>query len=275
MAFKRKYSGTVLRNVKRRIFSKRFKKSSVYNRKRFGKRGFQAISAQLGNYVQPKYRSRKLSSSSWRRNLLASTRFKPHYRSIATVSSIASTPTNVTQATKVNLIPLKHIVGGANYFWTAGGGCQQIDAGVAVPSFSNSSIMLRGGRASMSIGNNSTVDSVRLRIWLLWTRAGSDKGGFNAVTTVPTQWDPTVWPDFYESFKLVQSWEHILLPASRPFEIIKMLKAQKIDFDAYQGDDWELCFTFTIAQCTDIDTPTASSVTYVTSYSLSFCGDLT
>lgn len=276
MAYKRKYSGSVLRNVKRRILSRRFKRSTVYNRRKFrSRRGYQTVSAQAGNYITPKYRSHRISSRSWRNNLLSTTRFKPHYRSVHSIFAVVNTPIGVTTATKVNLIPLKHLAGGANYFWTTGGGAQAIDNGVAVPTFNNSSIVLRGGRASMSIGNNSLVDSVRLRIWLLWVKPGSDKAGFDALTPVPTQWDPTMYPDFYESFKMVQSWEHILLPSSRPFEVVKMLKAQKIDFDAYQNDEWELAFTFTIAQCTDIDTPVTSAVTYVNSYSLSFTGDNT
>lgn len=258
---------------RKRFGRSRFKRSNVTRR---GFRNTGVLSGQLGNTLNNNYSNKKLSRQRYRAQLLNSTLFKPHYRSVFTVSAVATTPIGTSTATKIALVPILNLAGSANPFWTVAGGTQAIDTGVAVPTFNSSSMILRGGRSSMSIGNNSLVDAVRLRCWLLKTRPNSSgtHGTFNAITTVPTQWDPTVFPDFHESFKIVQFFEHILLPGSRPFELYRHLKVQKIDFDEWTNNENTYVWVFTIAQMTDIDTPATSSVTYVNSYNLAFSGDI-
>lgn len=238
-------------------------------RRGFGKRRG-VISAQAGNIVSTRYKSRMLRPRGWSRALVVATRFKPHYRSLLTASFTQVTAVGVNAATKTGLITLLPNL--PNPFWIVAGGALPIETGVAVPAFDNSSIVLRGGRSEVTIAVPG-IDGVKVKVFMLYIKEGADQAGFNALTTVPTMWDPSHFVDFSHSFKLLSSQEYIMLPGSRPVALIKSFRAQKIDYNAYAAGEQKLAYCFTIQQLTDADVLPAS-VIFTVSHSISFSGDV-
>ena len=257
----------------------RFRRRGMRRRRRFGRRSRRrsgrrrVVSAQAGNIVNTRYHSRRLRSRAWSRALLADTRFKPHYRSLLTSSFTSTTPVGVNAATKTGLITLlpNPSVPGNFVFWSIPGGALPIDNGVAVPPFNDSTIVLRGGRSEVTAAVPGQ-DGVKLKMYLFWVKAGADVTGFNALTTVPTMWDPSHFPDHEQSFKLLGSHEYIMLPGSRPLSWTRSFRPHKIDWDSFRVGQDVLAYCFTIQQLTDIDALPAS-VIFTVSHSVSFVAD--
>lgn len=271
-SMKRKYSG------RSRSFRKRPRfRSRRHFRGRSGG-GTRFVSGQAGNAISTRYRSRHLSARRWRGALLSSTRFLPHYRSLFTTSFTQTSPVGVNSCTKTGLITLLpvNLPGPTpNPFWQTNGGALPIDDTVGVPTFDESSIVLRGGRSEVTVAAPS-VDAIKLKIFFIFVKPGAGGGitAFNALTNVPALWDPTHFVDFNESFKLLGQWEYTLLPGSRPLSLIKTIKAQKIDWDQYRNFEGHLCYCFTMQQLTDINV-LPDPVIYTVSHSVSFTGDST
>lgn len=242
------------------------------SRRRFGRRR-NVVSAQAGNIINTRYHGRKLRARRWASALLSDTRFKPHYRSLLTNSFTQVTPLGVNGATKTGLITLlpDPSVPGNFFFWTVAGGALPLDSGVGVPSFHDSSIVLRGGRSEVTVAVPGN-DGVKLKVYTLYVRAGADKTTFNALTTVPTMWDPSHFVDFDQSFKLLGSREYILLPGSRPLSLWHSFRPKRIDLDSFRVGEQVLAYVFTIQQLTDVDVLPAN-VVFTVSHSLSFVGD--
>lgn len=255
---------------RRRIFRRRpvFRRRRGRGRRGRGRRGRRVVSAQAGNTISTRYRARRLGPRRFSSALLRDTLFKPHYRSLLTTSFTQVTPIGVNAATKTGFVTLLPI---ATPFWTVAGGALPIDNGVAVPTFNNSSIVLRGGRTEVTIGAPS-VDAIKLRVFMLAIKPGAAQAAFNALVTVPLMWDPSHFVDFQDSYSILSSAEYILLPGSRPVSLIRNLKPRKIDFDKYAANE-ELAYCFTISQCTDINV-LPDSVVFSVSHSLSFSGDI-
>jgi len=248
-------------------------KRARFSRRRFRRRGgggTNFVSAQAGNTVNTRYRGRYLSKRRWRGALLANTRFQPHYRSLFTTSFTQTTPVGVNQATKTGLITLLPI---ATPFWTTAGGALPIDATVGVPTFDESTVVLRGGRSEVTIGAPS-VDAIKLKVFFLFIKPGADQTAFNALVTVPALWDPTHFIDFNEGFRVLGQWEYTLLPGSRPLSLIKTIKAQKVDWDKYRNGEGHLAYCFTMQQLTDINV-LPDPVIYTVSHSVSYTADST
>lgn len=247
-----------------------------YRRGRRGGRrgGRRYTSGQAGNVTNTRYRGRRLGRYSYGRALLSETFFKPHYRSLLTTSFTQTTPVGVNAATKTGLITLLPdlTVAGSSKFWVPAGGALPIDATVAVPTFDDSTIILRGGRSEVTIAVPG-LDGVKLKVYLLYVKDGADKTTFNALTTIPTMWDPSHFIDFDQSFKLLSSREYILLPGSRPIALWRGFRPEKIDWDSFRNGQSVLAYCFTIQQLTDTDVLPAS-VIFTVSHSLSFCGDV-
>ena len=229
------------------------------------------VSGQAGNTVNTRYRGRMLSRRGWTQALLSETRFKPHYRSLFTTSFTQVTPVGVNSCTKSSLVTLLPV---ATPFWTVAGGALPIDATVPVPTFNISSIVLRGGRSEVTIGD-ANVDACKLKVYTLYVKPGADQVGFNALLNVPSMWDPSHYIDFQQSFKLLASKEYILLPGSRPVAMIRGISAQKIDTNLYNAGEGHIAYCFTIQQLTDIDNPVPANIIFTVSHSVSFVGDTT
>lgn len=214
-----------------------------------------------------------LRPTAWSRALRAETLFKPHYRSLLTNSFNQFTPVGVNAATKTGLITLLPdiTVPGNFRFWTTAGGALPIDSTVAVPTFDDSTIIVRGGRSEVTVAVPG-LDGVKLKVYLLYIKDGADKAGFNALINVPSMWDPSHYIDFEQSFKLLSSHEYVMLPGSRPYSLFKSFRAMKIDWDSFRNGQQMLAYCFTIQQLTDIDVLPAA-VTFTVSHSLSFVGD--
>lgn len=228
------------------------------------------MSGELGRPVSTRYRSRMLPRRAWQRSLLVETRFLPHYRSLFTTSFTQNTPVGVNSATKTGLITLLPV---ATPFWTTAGGALPIDSTVAVPTFNNSTVVLRGGRSEVTIGDPGN-DAVKVKIYLLYVRPGADVTPFNALTSVPAMWDPSHYTDFYQSFKIITQQEIICLPGSKPYSMFRSFPPQKIDYDKYRNGEGHLAYCFTIQQLTDIDVAIQPMI-FTVSHSVSFCADTT
>jgi hypothetical protein len=242
-------------------------------RRRFGRRR-NVVSAQAGNIINTRYRSRKLRHSAWSRALLADTRFKPHYRSLLTNSFTLTSPVGVNAATKsglITLLPDPSVVG--NFvFWSTPGGALPIDSTLPVPPFNDSTVVLRGGRSEVTIAVPGD-DGVKLKVYMVYIKDGANKTAFNALTSVPTMWDPSHFVDFDQSFKLLSSREYILLPGSRPVSLWHKFRPSKIDWDSFRIGESVLAYVFTIQQLTDTDVLPAP-VVFTVSHSVSFVADI-
>lgn len=243
-------------------------------RRKRGGGGKKTISAQKGNYVSNKYRSHHQSGRSYRRELLRTTNFLPHYRSLLTTPFVFNTTNTTGSAAKTGIITVLPFTPAANYFWKTAGGALPIDQGKAVPTFDDSSIVLRGGRSEVTVAVPG-VDAIRLRMFKIWINknAGPTIAGFNAIATVPTMWDITHFVDHQQFCKVLSSKEYIMLPGSRPISWIDTFRARKIDFDAYTTDEESLGYVFTISKVTNI-TAAVSPVEFSVSHSISFTGDV-
>lgn len=250
----------------RRIRRRPMMRTRFYRRSR----GDQVVSAQAGNIVSTRYRGGFLRRKRYQAALIRETLFQPHYRSLLTTSFTQLTPVGVNAATKTGAISLLPTV---NPFWTVAGGALPIDDTIGVPTFDESSIVLRGGRTEVTVAVPGN-DAIRLRVYLLWFKENTTYTAFNALTSVPTMWDPSHFTDWNQTYKIISSKEYILLPASRPLSLIHKLKPEKIDFNAYTAGQKMLVYCFTMQQVTDVDV-LPGSVIFTVSHSLSFTGDST
>lgn len=269
----RKRSGSNFSRSTRPFKRSRFTRRPVrsrFARSRFTRRTT-TISAQLGNTGRSLFRSRKISGRRWRGALLADTRFKPHYRSVLDRLRNDLTGIGVTAALFYATAPFDSTIG--NEPWAAGGGLQAIDAAVAVPTFSSSAIVIRGGIHRICFSNNSAVDSIRVRLWGVWAHVSPNFASIpTAGSPVATLWDPSLTSDFAGNFKIIMHREFILLPGSRPYEVFQRIRPQKIDLAEYRLGGNKFHWFYTLSQTTDINA-LADNVTIVLSYNLSLVGD--
>lgn len=264
-SLKRRRSNTVGR-------SRRTRRRPVLRRRFFRRvRADRVVSAQAGNIVSTRYRTRFLRRTRYQAALLRDTLFQAHYRSLLTTSFTQTTPVGVNAATKTGLISLLPV--SPNPFWTVAGGALPIDSGKAVPTFDTSTIVIRGGRSEVTVGVPG-LDAIKLRVYKVWTKPDSnpEHATFNALVSVPTLWDPSHYVDFGQHFKLLSSHEYVLLPGSRPLSLINTIRPQAIDLNAFNLFEKHVCYVFTLQQLTDSDVLPAS-VIFTVSNSLSFTGD--
>lgn len=249
---------------------KRTRRTAARRSRRRGKGGSRTVSGQAGNIVSTRYRGSFMGRKQYGKELLRETMFAPHYRSLLTTSFTQTTPIGVNAATKTAIVSLLPIV---NPFWTVAGGALPIDEAIGVPTFDESTVILRGGRSEVTVGVPG-VDSVKLKVYLIYIKNNADMTGFNALTSVPTLWDPSHYTDFEQLFKIISAKEYIMLPGSRPLAFINTFRPKKIDWDSYRNGQEHLAYVFTIQQLTDADV-LPGSVIFTISHSVSFSADAT
>jgi len=239
-------------------------------RTRRSRRRTNVISAQAGNARSIAYKSRRKPIRVYKNQLYNATNYKAHYRSLLNTGATITMPTGTQTCFVSDILPCMRFAN--NNFWTVTGGTQPIDNAVGVPTFNDSSIILRGGRHSISFATTGQ-DAVKIRLFYVWIRPNAELANWNSLTTVPLMWDPSHFPDFHESFLLLDTKEFYLLGGSRPYDIVRSFGIKKIDFDEYNNNQGQPGYFFTASQATDGDLLN-QTVTFTQAYSLSFSGDL-
>jgi len=203
------------------------------------------------------------------------TQMKTHWRSTFDITGNIATPNAVAGATLTQIAALP-------VFYTAAGGLQQTDTGVAPPLFT-ADIVLRGGYCRLAIANRidpltgTSIDAVRATVFAVWTTAApTNPAGFAA--TVSTMWDPSLTPDFEKFGKVLWKKQALLKQDGEAVEFYFKFKVQKIDqaiFNPAAGTRGQtLVWLVLLSQMTNNEAaPTAETVDYVTSHNLSFTGD--
>lgn len=220
------------------------------------------------------FKRKRFNRRQWKRDLYKSTQFKQTYRSLNGATSAVTVP--VTN--NALFVLFNGVLGTAlSPFWTTLGGAVPVDQGGAVPAFSISSIVLKGGMSKICVtsSNSATGDALKVKVWALWSKSRPDfTNNLPATgTEVPTDWDPTVHPDFHESFVVLFGREVLLIPGSRPAEFSYRYKCRKIDTEEFSVEGGnQLIWGVTLQELGNIDgAPQVVSVK--TSHNLAFVGD--
>lgn len=214
------------------------------------------------------YRTRKNTRRTWRSLLWRNTMAMSHYRSVGSASQQLTTPNNTTQASLAVIFP-------GRFFWTVGGGAQELDAGAGVPLFEGD-VVLRGGIVKMSFTNNwSSVggsDPVRVVVFAVWTNPDPNLFAFSAVQ--PLLWDPSHQQEFRRYGKVLYRREWLLKGDSEVCELTHRMRVQKIDQGIHQNFGSSLAFFVLVSQTANTEAVIAGeTVTIVNSISFSFSGD--
>lgn len=215
------------------------------------------------------FRRKKTSVKTYRRRLWNSTIMKAHFRSVQ--SSLLGTMTTLPATATVPVL-LTPALSSVSPFWIAAGGAQPLDALVAVPLFSPSSIIIRGGVVKLSMTNRSVVNTIRVRVWLVW---GKDNPGAAVAipATAPRGWDPSLVADFSQGYRIIFGREVLLLPGAHPLEVEGKLHVQKIDTDAFVTDGGRKLYWIATVEEVDDSDGVASIVGFDTRHNLAFSGD--
>ncbi|AXF52029.1 MAG: putative capsid protein [Cressdnaviricota sp.] len=173
------------------------------------------------------FRGKKTSRRTFNKHIWNSTIFKPHYRSVLTQDLNLSTPATLTDGT-IQLFNMYQF-GGVG-FGTAAGGAREIDLGAGVPTFEESSFILRGGKYELTIANLSTSD-LKMKLWRITTGNNPD------LSVVPASedwgWDPSVTPDFFNQVGKPWMSREVIINGNDQYTFSTRFKTQKIDGEAY------------------------------------------
>jgi len=247
--------------------------------RRYGRRAQRttAFTSETSRPFTTRYRGRKNARSTYIRDLYNSTKYKPHFRSTEETSGTITTGAGVETAS-VHLQRALFLIGargGGNPFWTAASGAFPVDATAPVPGF-NGDIILRGGIARVTAYNASATDAARVDIIGMWSNA-HPKDLFGTDFLAPVEWDPSLTPEFLQMGKVISRKETILEPHSSmmvtyKFKIQKLDQVMFVGVDGIGSDTPSASTLFWFIKCTPMNTVPVP-VIYVSSYSLSFCGD--
>lgn len=257
----RKRSGGVL---------KRSSKKRKVVRRRRTTNGRTTTSRASGATSIGTFRTKKTSLRTWRNMLWRDTAAKTHYRSIFDATTPMATPNDLINAT---LAPFNALT---TPFWTAAGGAQQADTGVAVPTF-NGDIILRGGISRIAISNrpDSTIlnsDVCRVTVYAVWT--DSNNSGVVLPTVVKTMWDPSLFPDFTRYGKVMFKREALLKGDGEAVQVYFKYKPQKIDQAVFSAGGSRLVWMVLVSQLTNSElVPVAENLDVVNSHNISFSAD--
>jgi len=210
------------------------------------------------------FRGKKTSRRTFNKHVWNSTIFKPHYRSCRTTITPLTTPPAPTDGT-IQFFNMYQF-GGVG-FATVAGGAREIDAGAGVPTFEESSFVLRGGRFELTIVNMSATE-IRVKLWRITTGNNPD---FSIVPgTEDSAWDPSVTPDFYNQVGKPFMSREVIIQGNDEYTFSTRFKTQKIDGEAYANNARSpyICILVSNFQETG-----ESEFNCVTSYNLSFTGD--
>lgn len=209
------------------------------------------------------FRGRKTSRRVFQRHIWNSTVFKPHYRSVNTQEISLSTDASSSAGT-VQFLNMYKFAG--NGFGTVAGGAREIDVGAGVPTFESSSFVLRGGRYTMTIVNQSSSD-IKLKMWRITTGNNPD---FTIVgASENAAWDPSVTPDFFNQIGKPFMSREVLIEGNENYTFSTRFKTQKIDENAY-GLDARSPYICILASSFD---GSNAPFKVIQSYNLSFTAD--
>lgn len=235
-----------------------------------------ATTSQWGKPFTTAYRRGRGSRRAYRSSLYNTTKFKPHYRSTFEGSGTITTGTSVETATyhlhRALFNPGSR--GGGAPFFSVLGGAQPLDTGIGVPVF-DGDIVLRGGIARVALFNRGPT-ACRVDIIGIWSNA-HPKDIFSTDGTFPVEWDPSLFPEFNQ-FGTVISRKEMILNANGTILVSHKFRPQKLDqgkfigTDGITGDVPSANTLFWMIKATPMDV-VASDLVYVTSFSVSFCGD--
>lgn len=209
------------------------------------------------------FRGKKTSRRVFNKHIWNSTIFKPHYRSVLTEPVILNVP--ASQSSGVLQFFNMYQFSGVG-FATVAGGAREIDAGAGVPTFEESSFVLRGGRYTLTIINQGSSD-IKLKLWRITTGNNPD---FSIVgSTEEAAWDPSVTPDFYNQIGKPFMSREVIINGLDSYTFSTRFKTQKIDGEAYINNARSPYICILISS---ID-GSVSQATAIQSYNLSFTGD--
>lgn len=265
------------RSVRAKRSGRRFTRSRRFGgRSRFSGRNGRVLTAYNANNSANNFHSRKLSARTWRNMLWQNTLQKVHWRSSSAATGGITTPAGVGALITASFGTNNMLqnLGPATPFWTFAGGTLPQDSATAVPVFSQSSIILRGGMSTIAFTNTSSVDSVRIRLWACWSKSRPEAATLPAPGgPVPREWDPSMATDFNESYRILFSREVMLLPGSRPMEVKFRHRPKRIDTDEFLTDlGNQPVWIYTAANMSTIDAA-AEVATIILSNNLSFSAD--
>jgi len=244
----------------------RMRKRTRFARRKFTRKGgrktvdFTSLNTR-GHAVG--FRGKKTSRRTFNKHIWNSTIFKPHYRSVLTQSIAFATPASTNDGT-IQFFNMYQF-GGVG-FATVAGGAREIDAGAGVPTFEESSFVLRGGRYEMVIANTSGQD-IKAKIFRITTGNNPD---FSIVgATEDSAWDPSVTPDFFNQIGKPFMTREVLINAGDQYVFSTRFKTQKIDGEAYANNARSPYI------CILVSNHTTGSANFIVtqSYNLSFTGD--
>jgi len=239
-------------------------------RKRYRGRG----TSILGNVSKPsaviQFKRRRFRPKAYKRRIWNDTLYTTHFRSVLDNAFVAQTQ---LQTARANGFVVQAVQAP---FWQVAGGAQPANVGGSVPDFSND-ITLRGGLIRVSCTNESNVDTIRVKVFLVKTNKFPNNTIITTanMTNISSMWDPTVVAGNREYGKVIYAREAMLMPDSQPFECFYKLGVQKID-----QDDWVTnygnAYTWLVLICKMNITEfvaAVQNVRVVWSHNLSFSGD--
>lgn len=259
------------RTAKRSKRAGRFKRRSRTTRSGTVRTGYTAANSNIT------FKKKRFNRRRWKRELYKHTQFKQTFRSVTNAANLLTVPNAGAGATNNTVFSVFNGVLGTSVtpFWTAAGGAVPVDQAGAVPVFSPSSIILKGGMSKIVITSGQSPDAVRVKVWAVWAKSRPDYT--NNVpgngTNLPLDWDPTMHPDFHESFMVLFGREVLLLPGSRPMELSYRYKCRKIDTDEFSIEGGNQLLWFVLVSELGASDALGSVVTVITSHNLAFVGD--
>lgn len=263
---KRVRANAPFKRVVRRRRAVRFKGRSRTTRSGTVRTGYTGANSNIT------FKRKRFNRRRWKRDLYKHTQFKQTFRSVNNAGFTIAIPVTFNAVFSLT----NGAIGGlANPFWTSGGGAVAVDLAGVVPIFSPSSIILKGGMSKITISSAATSDAIRVKVWALWSKSRPDfTNNLPAINTeVPADWDPSVHPDFHESFTVLFGREVLLLPGARPMEVSYRYKCRKVDFDEFINEGGnQLLWAITVSELGNADA-VGTLIQVRTSHNLAFVGD--
>lgn len=214
----------------------------------------------------------------FRRGLMQSSLFKPHYRSVFAAADTNTTGTVQAHATFERYYPeVGPLV--TDGFWTAAGGVVALEQGVTIPDFIGD-ITLRGGVIGVTVSVTDTVtDLIGVKVFLCFGKMGhTDPLVITSMTGAkPWGWDPQVNADVstIHGVKVLKTWNGLLDYNSKTLVCEHRVRPRKIDQEPYitsVGTKRPAEFIF-IVHAVNLTSTTDVTVTNVRYHNLSFSAD--
>lgn len=266
MAFKRKRVFAPRRSSGKRRRNAGFRRRRASSRR--SNLGFTSRASNARSFMSM-FKRKPFSARRFRRELFSETKFKSHYRSVASVSTARATGISATDANVFSTFALNNAVP----FWTAAGGARPIDNGTAVPPFS-SDIAIRGGKVEFNLQNidvvqegSITTSVLKVKFWYIYTVGNVD------TTIIPlvenNMWDPTCTSEWNQRLGKVYHYEEVLLQPGEAFSFIRKIRPTKIDQNRFLNFDHSPLFLYQV-----VPLGTDSGIYNVKNgWNLSFSGD--